>query len=71
MPGLRSVNQARALAAFRRAGGVERSGKGSHRVIKMPNGRILSIPSGTLKIGLLMHLIKAADLTEEEFEKLL
>ena len=42
-------------------------GKGSHRVVKMPNGVNLSIPSGVVKIGLLKHLIKIAELSDEEF----
>jgi len=37
----------------------------------MPNGRNLAIPSGVLKIGLLKHLIKMADINEEKFLSLL
>lgn len=47
------------------------TGKGSHQVVTMPNGRHLSIPAGVLKVGLLKHLIKMADITEEEFLRLL
>lgn len=67
MASLRNVRQQDAVRAFQRLGGVERPGKGSHVVVKMPNGRILSVPSGTLKIGLLRALLRAAELTEEEF----
>jgi len=63
----RNVRQAQAVRAFCRAGGVQRQGKGSHQLVKMPNGRNLAIPSGVLKVGLLRRLIKLADLTEEEF----
>ena len=49
-------------------GGIERrKSKRGHRVVKMPNGRVCSFPTGVLKIGLLMHEIKMADKTEEEF----
>jgi predicted RNA binding protein YcfA (HicA-like mRNA interferase family) len=54
-----------------RAGGIERGGKGSHRVVKMPNRKLLSLPSGVLKPGLLRHQIKLAGLTEDDFEALL
>lgn len=52
-----------------RLGGLEREGKGSHRVVKMPNGRNLSIPSGVVKVGLLKKAIHNGDCTEEEFLK--
>lgn len=64
---LRNVRQAEAIRAFVRLGGVERQGKGSQRVISM-NGRTLSVPSGTLKVGLLNNLIKVAGLTPEQFQ---
>ena len=57
------------MAAFVRLGGRERKGKGSHRVVKMPNGRNLSIPSGIVKVGLLKNTIRNADCTDEEFLK--
>lgn len=63
----RDVPQAAAVAAFVRAGGRERRGKGSHRVVKMPNGKNISLPSGLLKAGLLQRAIRLADLTVEEF----
>jgi predicted RNA binding protein YcfA (HicA-like mRNA interferase family) len=70
-PTLRNVRQEDAIRAFLRAGGQERQGKGSHRIVRMPNGRNLAIPSGVLKIGLLKHLIKMADINEEKFLSLL
>ena len=50
-------------------GGQERKGKGSHRVVKMPNGLNLAIPSGPLKVGLLHSLIRKAESSVEEFLK--
>jgi predicted RNA binding protein YcfA (HicA-like mRNA interferase family) len=68
---LRNVRQDAALRAFVKAGGVERGGKGSHRNVKMPNGKLVTLPGGVLKTGLLRHQIKLAGLTEEEFNELL
>lgn len=49
-------------------GGIERrESKRGHRIVKMPNGRVCSFPTGVLKIGLLVHEIKMAGKTEEEF----
>ena len=68
MPALpRDVRYAEAVGAFVRAGWTERTGKGSHRVVKMVNGTVLSIPSGTLKVGTLGALIKLAEMTTDEF----
>ena len=51
-----------------KAGGVRRGGKGDHVNIKMPNGRILTVPGNReLKIGLLKDAIKKAGLTDEQF----
>jgi len=63
----RDIRQHRAVAGFCRLGGIERTGKGSHRVVKMPNGANLAIPAGIVKVGLLKHLIKIAHLTEGQF----
>jgi hypothetical protein len=63
---LRNVRQEEAVRAFVRLGGVERPGKGSHRVVNI-SGNNLSIPHGTLRIGLLLHLVKLAGVSEEEF----
>lgn len=49
-----------------KAGGEERPGKGSHRVVKAANGKPLSLPTGVLKTGLLRGQIRKAGLTEEE-----
>ncbi len=69
---LRGILGEDAIKAFVRAGGVRRGGEGDHVNIKMPNGRILTIPGrGDLKIGLLKDAIKKADLTEEQFLELL
>jgi predicted RNA binding protein YcfA (HicA-like mRNA interferase family) len=74
MPPLpRNVSQTQAIRALVRAGGVEvaRRGKGSHRLVKMPNGQRLTVPDGIIKVGTLGDLIKEAGLTVEEFIKLL
>jgi hypothetical protein len=65
---LRNVRQADAVRVFVGWGGVERArSKRGHRIVKLPNGRVASFPSGVLKIGLLLHEIKMADKTPEEF----
>jgi predicted RNA binding protein YcfA (HicA-like mRNA interferase family) len=43
-----NVRQAEAIRAFVRAGGVLREGKGSHQIVKMPNGKIVSLPHVSL-----------------------
>lgn len=53
--------------AFEHAGGVRRKSKRGHAVLKMPNGRLVSLPSGTLKRGLLESQIKRAGLTVDTF----
>jgi predicted RNA binding protein YcfA (HicA-like mRNA interferase family) len=69
---LRGIRGEEAIKAFIRAGGVQRGGKGDHVNIKMPNGRILTIPGrGEIKIGLLKDAIRKAGLTEEQFQELL
>ncbi len=69
---LRGIRGEDAIKAFVRAGGVQRGGKGDHVNIKMPNGRILTIPGrGEIKIGLLKDAIRKAGLTEEQFQELL
>ena len=40
---LRGIKGKDAIKAFLRAGGIERSGKGDHINIKMPNGMIITI----------------------------
>jgi len=69
---LRGIRGEDAIKAFLRAGGVQRGGKGDHVNIKMPNGRILTIPGrGAIKIGLLKDAIRKAGLSEEQFQELL
>lgn len=67
---LSNVRQNEVVRAFTRLGGIERPGKGSHKVINI-NGRNLSIPNGILKEGLLRHLIKIAGVSIEEFLEVL
>jgi predicted RNA binding protein YcfA (HicA-like mRNA interferase family) len=65
---LRGIRGENAIRAFVKAGGVRRGGKGDHVNIKMPNGRILTVPGNReLKIGLLKDAIKKAGLTDEQF----
>lgn len=67
-PILRNITQAQAVKVFVRWGGVERrESKRGHRIVKMPNGAIVSIPTGTVKVGLLLSQIRKADRTPEEF----
>jgi hypothetical protein len=66
-----NVRQREAGRTFIKAGGVDKGSSHGHWVIKMPNGRRISLPSGILKVGLLKHEIKSAGLTEEEFLELL
>ena len=63
---LRNIRQREAVQAFIKLGGVERKGKGSHKVVNINNVN-LSIPHGILKEGLLRRLIKIAGVTVEEF----
>jgi predicted RNA binding protein YcfA (HicA-like mRNA interferase family) len=73
MPGLRDVDPRDAIAAFERAGGVVRRGKGSHVNVKMPNGLIITISATKrpVKIGILRSSMRKAGLTEEDFVRLL
>ena len=74
MPELRGVRPRNAIAALERAGGVVRkSGKGDHVNIKMPNGQILTFSGKRepIKVGLLKAMLRKANLSEEEFVKLL
>lgn len=65
---LRGIKGEEAVKAFVRAGGMQRSGKGSHVNIKMPNGLLITIPiRGDVKLGLLKATIRKAGLTEDEF----
>jgi hypothetical protein len=69
---LRNVKQQDAIKALERAGGIlRRRTKRGHAVIKMPNGVVVSLPTGVVKVGLLISEIKKAGLTEEAFIELL
>ena len=69
---LRGIKGKEAIKAFIKAGGIKKGGKGDHINVKMPNGKIVTIPSSKeLKIGLLKAALKKAGLTEEEFLRLL
>jgi predicted RNA binding protein YcfA (HicA-like mRNA interferase family) len=63
---LRNVRQKEAVQAFIKLGGIERRGKGSHRVVNI-NQMNLSIPHGVLKEGLLRRLIQLSGFTVEDF----
>jgi len=65
------VRQREAARAFIRAGGMDRGQRSGHWVIKMPNGKRVSLPTGVLKVGLLRAQIRVAGLTEDEFLELL
>ena len=66
------MRQQEAVKAFERAGGIlRRRTKRGHAVIKMPNENVVSLPTGTIKIGLLRSEITKAGLTEEEFREFL
>ena len=58
---------------FKNQGFDERLHKGSHLVLKHPNGRRLVIPmhDRDLKRPTMMSTIKASGLTEDEFRELL
>lgn len=71
MPSLRNVRQGEAVRVFLALGGQERRTKKNYRMVTMPNGALLAIPSGTLRRGLLQRLIRNADLTVEQFERTL
>jgi hypothetical protein len=61
------ISQTSAVRSFERAGGVLKKTKRGHAVLKMPNGRLVSLPSGTLKRGLLERQIRVGGLTVDEF----
>jgi predicted RNA binding protein YcfA (HicA-like mRNA interferase family) len=65
----RNVEQARAIRAFIRAGGTEipRRGKGSHRVVVMPNGVRLTLQYGIVPVGALAAMVKQADISVDDF----
>jgi predicted RNA binding protein YcfA (HicA-like mRNA interferase family) len=71
-PSLKGIRASKAIRAFERAGGTRRRGKGDHVNIKMPNGRIVTLPSkGELKVGLLKDALRESGLSEAQFLDLL
>ena len=74
MPKLPIVMPNKVVKALKRAGFVEARQTGSHLILWHPQtNRIVSIPihPRTLKKGLLSGIVKEANLTLEEFLKLL
>jgi len=63
---LKNVRQSEAVQAFVSLGGIERRGKGSHKVVNL-NRMNLSIPQGVLKEGLLRRLIQVSGFTVDDF----
>ena len=63
---LRNIRHNEAVKAFVRLGGIERRGKGSHKVVNINNVN-LSIPHGILKEGLLRRLIQISGVTPDDF----
>jgi hypothetical protein len=66
---LRNVRQEEAARVFVRLGGERRRTKKNYAMITMPNGALIELPSGILKVGLLRAQIRRAGLTVEQFEK--
>ena len=70
---LRNVRAQRAINAFHRLGYETVRVRGSHHILKHPNGRMIVIPmhGGTVKVGILLDAIERAGISTEEFEELL
>ena len=69
---LRGIRAVDAIAAFVRAGGQRRTGRGDHINPKMPNGRIITLRAvGEVKVGRLKDAIREAGLTVALFTELL
>ena len=61
-----------ALGAFERGGGTVIRTRGSHCLLRMPNGETLAVPlHKELKVGLLLHLVRRAGMTPEAFRAFL
>ena len=71
MPELRNVKQEDAAKAFVTLGGEDRQTKKNYRMIRMPNGELIELPTGVLKVGLLMKAIRRAGHTVDEFKEAL
>jgi predicted RNA binding protein YcfA (HicA-like mRNA interferase family) len=62
------------IRALERAGWYLHRVRGSHHILKAPDGRRVSVPvhgNRTLAIGTIEGIIEQAELTVEEFEALL
>ena len=70
---LRNVRVQRAIAAFNRLGYETVRVRGSHHILKHPNGRMIFLPMhrGTVKVGILLDAIERTGISTEEFEELL
>ena len=70
---LRNVRPQRAIRAFHRMGYETVRVRGSHHVLKHPNGNMIVLPvhTGALKVGILLDAIERAGVSPEEFERLL
>jgi len=69
---LRGVSGRQTIKAFKKFGYSERKGKGDHINLVKTGSLRLTIPlHDELSVGLLMHEIKKAGLTVEEFLELL
>lgn len=63
-PQLRGIKGSDAIKAFKKGGGIRRSGKGDHINIKMPNGRIITLRGkDEVKVCPLKDAIREAGLT--------
>ncbi len=73
MSRLPALTSKKMVKIFKKQGFEERRQKGSHLILKHPNGRRLVIPmhDRDLKRPTMMSIIKAAGLTEDEFRELL
>jgi predicted RNA binding protein YcfA (HicA-like mRNA interferase family) len=68
----RGLKPYKVIAAFERAGGRARPGKGSHVNVKMPGDQLITIPAhGEVKVGLLRAALRRLGMSVEEFLDLL
>ena len=74
MPPLPLVNPRQLIAALEKAGFETIRQKGSHLRLKHPDGRVLTVPvhaGRDIGRGLLRKILRDADLSREEFVRLL
>lgn len=68
----RDLKAGEVIGAFEKAGGIRRSGKGSHVNIKMPNGQMITVPChGEVKVGLIQAALRKAGMSVGQFLGLL